>query len=236
MIPKVIHYCWFGHNPLPKEVKKCIESWRKYCPDYEIVEWNESNFDVHCHPFVESAYKAKAWAFVSDYARLKIIYENGGIYMDTDVELLKNIDFLLDHKMYVGIQQVEMLCNTGLGFGAEPHHPIVKEMLAKYNDLIYSDEISQSIACPYLNDAVIRAHGYKNSTEVVTIDNLTVYPPEYMDPISPGDANNLLSDNSFSISHYFASWTSGSNKLKRRVVNLIGQERVNKIKKILGRK
>lgn len=94
MIPKVIHYCWFGNNPLPNDVKKCIKSWEKYCPDYEIKRWDEHNFDVYQNEFIKSAYDAKAWAFVSDYARLKIIYDEGGIYLDTDVELQKNLDGL----------------------------------------------------------------------------------------------------------------------------------------------
>ena len=132
MIPKIINYCWFGGNELPKETQKCIASWKKYCPDYQIIEWNESNFDIHCHPFVESAYNSKAWAFVSDYARLKVIYDNGGIYLDTDVRILKNLDFLLQNEMYIGIQQQGEYCNTGLGFGAYKHHPIVKQMMEKY--------------------------------------------------------------------------------------------------------
>lgn len=233
MIPKIINYCWFGKNPLPRSVKRCIESWAKYCPDYKIVEWNELNFDIHCHPFVESAYKSQAWAFVSDYARLKIIYENGGIYMDTDIELLKNIDFLLENKMYIGIQQQKKLCNTGLGFGAEAHHPIVKQMLEKYDNLIYSNDIAESIACPYLNSEVIQKQGYVESDEVQTINDVTVYPPRYMDPLSPGDAKNLLCNDTFSISHYAASWTSGSNRFKRKLFNFIGLERIAKIKKVI---
>ncbi len=93
MIPKMIHYCWFGGKPLPKDVLDCIKTWKKYCPDYEIKRWDESNFDVNSHPFMKAAYEAKAWAFVSDYARLKVVYDNGGIYLDTDVELLKNLIF-----------------------------------------------------------------------------------------------------------------------------------------------
>ena len=91
MIPKVIHYCWFGGKPIPNDVKKCINSWKKKCGDYEIKCWNESNFDVNAHPFTKAAYEAKAWAFVSDYARLKVVYDHGGIYLDTDVELLKKL-------------------------------------------------------------------------------------------------------------------------------------------------
>lgn len=116
MIPKMIHYCWFGGKPLPKDVLDCIKTWEKYCPDYEIKRWDESNFDVNSHPFMKAAYEAKAWAFVSDYARLKVVYDNGGIYLDTDVELLKKPDFLLENQCYIGIQQPESLCTTGLWF------------------------------------------------------------------------------------------------------------------------
>lgn len=235
MIPKIINYCWFGGSDLPKEAKKCIETWKKHCPDYQIIEWNESNFDIHCHPFVESAYKAKAWAFVSDYARLKIIYDNGGIYLDTDVKLLKNIDFLLKNKMYVGIEQQDNLCNTGLGFGACFHHPVVKQMLEKYDHLCYSDDIKEKIACPYLNDSVIKKIGYRLSNKVENIDNVTIYPPQYIDPVAPGNTRNLLNSESFSMTLYSASWTSNSNKLKRKIFNLIGQDKINRLKRILRR-
>ena len=104
MIPKVIHYCWFGGNPLPITARDCIESWRLSCPDYEIIEWNESNFDVNAIPYTAGAYKDKKWAYVTDYARLKIVYEHGGIYLDTDVEVLKSLDPFLEHKAFFGTQ------------------------------------------------------------------------------------------------------------------------------------
>lgn len=235
LIPKVINYCWFGGNELPKEAKKCIESWKKHCPDYQIVEWNESNFDVHCHPFVESAYKAKAWAFVSDYARLKIIYDNGGIYLDTDVKLLKNIDFLLQNEMYIGVQQLEKLCTTGLGYGAQPHHPIVKQMMDKYNDIRYSNSIREEIACPRLNNSVIEKYGYHFSDEIKHLDKITIFPPRYVDPLGPGNTQNLLCDDSFSMTLYIGSWTSKRNRIKRKIFNLIGQDKINILKKIMKR-
>ena len=120
MIPKLIHYCWFGHNPLPKDAKRCIRSWKKYCPDYVIKEWNEDNFDIsQCPQYVRQAYEAKKWAFVSDYVRLKLVHDHGGVYMDTDVELLKPLDRLLSHKAYFGFEDDGLQINTGLGFGAE---------------------------------------------------------------------------------------------------------------------
>ena len=110
-IPKVIHYCWFGGNPLPKSAKKCIDSWKKYCPDYKIIRWDESNFDINCTPYCEKLYNEKRWAFLSDYARLKIIYENGGIYFDTDVELVKPLDDLLHNQCFMGIDTTFLVSN-----------------------------------------------------------------------------------------------------------------------------
>ena len=101
MIPKKIHYCWFGGNPLPETVQRCINSWRKFCPDYEIIEWNESNYNIHKIPFIAEAYDAKKYAFVSDYARLDIIYNEGGIYLDTDVELIRSLDTLLSNNSFI---------------------------------------------------------------------------------------------------------------------------------------
>ena len=117
MIPKVIHYCWFGGNTKPASVLKCIESWKKYCPDYEIREWNEENFPVGDNLYCKQAYEAKKWAFATDYARLVIVYNNGGIYLDTDVEVIKPLDDLLNHKFFIGRQQGFQV-NTGSGFGA----------------------------------------------------------------------------------------------------------------------
>lgn len=234
MIPKIMHYCWFGNNPLPKDVKKCINSWRKYCPDYEIIEWNESNFDVNCHPFVKAAYEAGAWAFVSDYARLKVVYDNGGIYFDTDVELLKNIDFLLDYKCYVGLQQEVLLCATGLGFGAEKGSLAVKKMLEEYDNIDFNQSQRQEIACPYLNHNAVEKLGYKEfKDEITDLENVTVFPPRYFDPLAPGKTQNLLCEDTISIHHYSASWTSKSNQLKRKIFRIIGEENIFYIKKIL---
>ena len=117
MIPKIIHYCWFGSNPLSETAQECIASWRKYCPDYEIKEWNENNFDLNCCNFVKEAYEAKKWAFVRDVARLKIIYEEGEIYLDTDVQVVKSFDDLLNNQCFLG-EETSGCIKTGLGFGA----------------------------------------------------------------------------------------------------------------------
>ncbi|BFL13778.1 exopolysaccharide biosynthesis protein [[Clostridium] hylemonae] len=233
MIPKVIHYCWFGKKPLPGEVKKCIKSWEKYCPGYEIKEWNESNFDIDSHLFTASAYREKAWAFVSDYARLKIIYDNGGVYFDTDVELLKNIDFLLENSCYIGVQQCECLCTTGLGFGAARFNPAVLCMLREYDGLEFTLQHQKEMACPYLNSKAIEKLGYRYSEKVWEGKDITVYPFRYFDPIAPGNSENLLCGDTVSIHQYSASWTSGKNRFKRKIFRMIGAENVYKLKKLL---
>lgn len=235
MIPKVIHYCWFGGNPLPSDVKKCIKSWKKMCPDYEIKCWNESNFNINEHPFVRAAYSAKAWAFVSDYARLKIIYDNGGIYLDTDVELLKNLDVLRRYKCYIGVQQSGHLCTTGLGFGAEKANPVVKMMLEKYDSIVFDETKKVNFACPVLNNQVFQSMGYiYNEKKAIEIDGILVLPPKYLDPIAPGSNMKFLKCvDTISIHHYSASWMGKHIRLKRKIIRMIGQNHMCKIKKVI---
>lgn len=234
MIPKVIHYCWFGNNPLPFEVKKCINSWKKICPDYEIRRWDETNFDVYQNDFIKSAYGSKAWAFVSDYARLKIVYDEGGIYLDTDVELKKSLDELRKNEGFFAIQQEGHYCNTGLGFGAKKENEIVKTMLDLYDDLIYSEENKFSIACPYLNTKALEKYGYSYSDDVIVIHNNLVLPPRFMDPIAPGkNKEYLLCNDTVSIHHYSASWMDDKTVRRRKIIRIIGDKRIYKIKRIL---
>lgn len=126
MIPKKIHYCWFGENPLSELVNRCIDSWKKFCPEYEIIQWNESNFDVNSCDYVKEAYEAKKWAFVSDYAGFKILYEHGELYFDTDVELIKPFDDLTYEGSFMGIEETSIAVNPGLGIGAEPKMMVYK--------------------------------------------------------------------------------------------------------------
>lgn len=234
MVPKTIHYCWFGGKVLPREVKACIRSWEKYCPGYRIVRWDESNFDVSSHPFCKSAYDDGAWAFVSDYARLKLVYDHGGIYLDTDVEVVKCLDPLLVHSCFLGIQQEKHVCNTGLGFGAEAGHPVVHKMLEKYDEVVYTSLQKKEFACPILNTEVLVALGYSYADGPVSIHGAEVYPPLYFDPISPGsEGRNLLCDQTYSIHHYSNSWGTRKDVLRRKFIRLVGPERVAKIKEVL---
>ena len=148
MIPKKIHYCWFGRNPKPELIEKCILSWKKYCPDWEIIEWNEDNFDISSVPYMQEAYNAKKWAFVSDVARLLIIWSIGGIYLDTDVELLKSINELLENQAFFAFETSRNIA-SGLGFGAIKGHKAVKAMLDVYKDKHFLvNGVQQLIPCP----------------------------------------------------------------------------------------
>ena len=235
MIPKVIHYCWFGGKELPKDVCKCIESWKKYCPDYKIIRWDESNFDVHSHPFMEAAYNEKCWAFVSDYARLKVVYDNGGIYLDTDVELVKSLDEVINNQCYFAVQQLDTQVASGLGFGSVAGHNGLRKMIEIYDSITFSKDKVVEIACPILNTKVIEGLGYVYSNSVTTVCDVTIYPPEYFDPYGAGKAKDLFSEKTISIHHYSATWTPRSQRIKRRLVRLIGQENTRKIKRLIGK-
>lgn len=147
MIPKTIHYCWFGGNPKSEIIEKCIASWKKYCPDWEIIEWNESNFDISMMPFTREAYAEKKWAFVSDVARLYAVYEYGGIYMDTDVELLQGIDEVCQYDAMF-VFETNLYINTGMGFGAKAHHSAVEKMLETYRNRTFIKENGKYKLCP----------------------------------------------------------------------------------------
>lgn len=230
MIEKKIHYCWFGKNPLPSLVKDCIKSWEKYCPDYEIIEWNEDNFDVNQHPFSMMAYEHKAWAFVSDYARLKIIYEFGGVYLDTDVELLKSLNPLLEHEAYVGVEQGDFQINTGLGFGAKKNNTSVREMLEMYDDLEFKPHQVDKLACPKLNTIPFENKGFMKIDKNQIINNCMIYTDKYFCPYAPMTSSNKFGDDTYSIHHYGASWTSKKQILKRNFVYWIGAKNINYIK------
>ncbi len=231
MIPKLIHYCWFGKKRLSSNSIRCINSWKKYCPDYEIIEWNEENSKFDESRFATKAFSEKQWAFVSDYMRLKIVYEHGGVYLDTDVELLRNIDFLLNEESFFGSNQAGKKAATGLGFGANKKNQIVLKMMEEYNNLEFDINNKESFVCPVLNTSALSKCGYIYSEEVVKYDGFTVYPPRFFDPMGTGDSMDLLSKDSVSIHHYSASWTSFQQRIKRKIAIMIGYKGEQIIKK-----
>lgn len=224
LIPKVIHYCWFGGNELPSIANKCIESWKKYCPDYEIKEWNESNFDIKENLYAYEAYTEKKWAFVSDYARLKVVYDYGGIYLDTDVELLRAFDSLLSNSCFLGteISTEGSYINTGLGFGAEKGNEAVKLMLDEYEGIHYmfSNGVIDTKNCPVRNTDAIKKMGYVFANNVWRRDGIAVYPPEYFSPKDYITGETKITKNSYSVHHYSALWLSDAD---RQMMNRISE-------------
>lgn len=236
MIPKVIHYCWFGRGEKPKLAEKCIASWKKFCPDYEIIQWNEDNFDVNLNAYTRYCYENKKWAFLSDYARLKILYDHGGIYFDTDVEVVRAPDGLLGWDAFYGFETSEHI-NTGLGFGAVPHHPSVQAMMEMYHGLEPDSEGNYPlISCPQLNTkALLPLHLHLNG-ERQEIDYRTlILPPVYMNPYD--DPTGILNQTAetLSIHWYSKSWmTKGTilrSKLTRPFHRLFGRDCFQWIKK-----
>lgn len=209
MIPKVIHYCWFGGAPLPQDAIRCINSWKKVCPDYKIVQWNEKNFDVKINQYCLEAYRQKKWAFVSDVARLKIIYDNGGIYLDTDVELLKSLDNLLYYKGYMGMESTGSV-NTGLGFGAEKHLPLLKELLNTYDNCMF--DLENLVSCPVITTELLERLGFISNGKIQDIADIRIFPVEYFAPINLTTRKKIITTNTYSIHHYSASWASKEHK------------------------
>lgn len=212
MIPKVIHYCWFGRNPLPSAAKQCIESWHKFLPDYEIKEWNENNFDIHITPFVYEAYKLKKWAFVSDYARFWILYNYGGVYFDTDVEVINRMDDVLERGPFMGCEaewdKPGMRIAAGLGLGAYPRMDVYRDVLNIYNNLHIIDK-KGTMHLPCVVDIVtdyFEKLGAVKSNEIVRYNDIDIYPPEYFCPKNYGSLKMNITENTKSIHHYEASW------------------------------
>lgn len=218
MIPKKIHYCWFGRNELPVKAVRCIESWKKYCPDYEIIEWNEENYDVYQNPYTKYVYDNKKYAFLSDYARLQIIYQEGGLYFDVDVEIVRPLDELLSHKAFFGFETKEYV-NTGVGFGAESGNSIVASMLSEYDKLL--DGNSGTIGCPILNTAALKKHGLVQDGRKQFIDGAVIYPIQCFNPYDdPTGRLNKTSD-TYSI-HWFAkSWMSKGTRMRSQCTRIL---------------
>lgn len=229
-IPKVIHYCWFGRGEMPPLAKKCIKSWKKKCPDYQIICWNEENFDLNQNRYMQEAYRQKKWAFVSDYVRLKVIYDHGGIYLDTDVELLKPLDDLLHYSGFMGFDEKGIVA-TGLGFGGEKGNPIVGELLKDYADIsfIRDDGSCDLTPCPDRNTATLKRLGMDINVTDQTFMGTVFLPREYLCPMDYYTGKKTVTKNTYSIHHYCASWTSDVTKRTTRIKRLIGLKMYDKL-------
>lgn len=214
MIPKKIHYCWFGRGKKPKLAQKCIASWKKYCPDYEIIEWNEDNFNVNMNGYTRMCYEQKKYAFLSDFARLKVVAEHGGVYFDTDVELLHSPDFLLNNDAFFGFETPEYVA-SGLGFGSIAHGEAIETMLAEYGQLL--DGKHGIIGCPRLNTAALVKLGLVPNGKKQTVGNAVIYPIPYFNPYESATGRLKKTCDTVSVHWYAAAWMGRRQRLRSMI-------------------
>lgn len=246
MIPKKIHYCWFGRNPLPDSAKKCIDSWKKYLPDYEIVEWNEDNFDVDSIPYTTEAYQAHKYAFVSDYARYKIIYEHGGLYFDTDVEIIRPLDAIIANGSFMGIEKSKATktdgasgsvgINPGMGIGAPPSNEIYKAILDKYASMPF--DIDAGTVVKHTTDTM-KIYGFDGKNCKQRVGDIMVYPDDYFCPMDSTTGLTHITSNTVSIHHYSCSWMDHSSlsfrlhQVKNKLIKIFGENLIMSVSKLL---
>ena len=225
LIPRVIHYFWFGRGQKPESVKKCIESWKKYCPDFEIKEWNEDNYDAHKHPYMEKAYMERKWAFVSDYARLDVLVREGGIYLDTDVEVLKDLSPLCKNRAFIGFEDSQKV-NDGQGFGCEPGMPVFVEMLKCYDGkepYETVDGVQINSESPKLRTRVLLRHGLIQNGLRQNVDGVEVYPADFFCPLNYDTGRLVITDNTYSIHHFDSSWHGGNAAIYNKIRQLLNR-------------
>ncbi len=223
MIPKKIHYCWFGRNPLPESAKKCIASWRKYLPDYEIIEWNEDNFDVNSIPYTAQAYAAKKYAFVSDYARFKILYEHGGLYFDTDVEVIRPMDDIISKGPFMGFEidpcgkRPFGAVNPGLGLGATVKLSLYQQILEYYRSLKFIlPDGSYNIADAVVNITTreLVKQGLQSIPGIQTVDGIKIYPSDFFNPFDDLTGRLIKTENTRTIHWFTKTWMNVNPWLK----------------------
>ncbi len=220
MIPKVIHYIWLGGNKMPNIVKKCIKSWQKCCPDYQIKRWDETNLDLNKYQFAKDAYNAKKWAFASDVFRFDILYNEGGIYLDTDVEILKNgcLDKFLNHEFFTGFETKEMVA-PGLILGAEKNCDLTKDVLELYSNLKFDKtKLNDITICKITTNYLTDKYNLKQNGETQYLKNgkVVICAPDYFCPKSFDNSLKMIeTENTCTVHHYAGSWVNKTPLIKR---------------------
>ena len=222
MIPKIIHYCWFGRGEKPELAKKCIARWKKFCPDFEIREWNEDNCDYLAMPFMAEAYAAKKYAFVSDVMRLIVLEQHGGVYFDTDVEVVRDISPLLDDEGFIGFEN-EQYVNSGQVVAAEAHHPVIQAMIEEYKKLHFTnaDGSLNTVGCPRLNTDVMERFGLVRNGQEQLVAGIHVYPADYFNPLDSVTGKLTKTENTYSIHWYSMSWLPKRTQIRARIGRVI---------------
>lgn len=246
MIPKKIHYCWFGRNPLPKSALKCIASWKKYLPDYEIIEWNEDNFDVNSIPYTAQAYQAQKYAFVSDYARFKILYEQGGLYFDTDVEVIRAMDDIIAQGPFMGFEinpcadRPQGAVNPGLGIGAIAGMAIFKVILDYYSRLEFlkpDGSYNTTDAVVNITTRELIKAGLNNTQGIQTVAGLHLYPSDYFNPFDDAIGRLMKTQNTYTIHWYTKTWMKVSPMrqcISRILHRLVGNKTCTRIRNFIS--
>ena len=219
MIPKTIHYCWFGRDDLGRLARKCLDSWRRVLPDYQIREWNEDNFDVSANRYCREAYESRKWAFVSDYVRLYLLYTYGGIYMDTDVEVLKPLDAFLGRGAFSGFEDQQHI-PTGI-IGAQQGNDWVADLLRYYDDrpfVLPDGELDMTTNVTTITWISGSNHGFvANGEYQILMNDVHIFPAEWFCPLSFADGIMRVTPNTYTIHHFSGSWQTGQQKLNLAV-------------------
>lgn len=213
-IPKIIHYCWFGGKPIPNKYKKWMNSWKKYCPDYEIIEWNESNYDVTKNQYMYDAYKNEKWGFVPDYARLDIIYQFGGIYLDVDVELVQSIDELRYQEGFVGFEN-QAVVNFGSGFGAVKGSKVIRELRDDYcqRHFVNADGSLNLMPSPSIQTEYFLKKGLVQNGEYQKIGGFSIYPEKMFSSKSLYSRRVRMTEYTKAIHHFDATWKENEQRV-----------------------
>lgn len=236
MIPKIVHYCWFGNNPKSRLIKKCIASWEKYLPDWEIIEWNESNYDVHKNKYISAAYKEQKWAFVVDFARFDILNQYGGVFLDADVELMKPIpEELLRHEAFTGFETGRTVA-PGLIFASIAGHPMLTEIIKVYGTKKFGEKINGKIETivDIVTDILDKSGLIKNN-RLQNVNGVVIYPQEYFCCFNHETQNFDIKEETISVHHYAASWSPWYRRLYFKTIKVaakvLGKERYLRIKR-----
>ncbi|KRE97071.1 glycosyl transferase [Paenibacillus sp. Soil766] len=238
-IPKIIHYCWFGHNEKPDIVKRCIQSWHNHLKDYQFIEWNENNFDISCNVYVKEAYEVGKFAFVSDYARVFALHHFGGIYLDTDVEVFKSFDDLLHHDSFWGFEQENFIATSTIG--AAKGNKLIQDFMESYHhkNFIRADGSFDSLTNVAIVTKILGGMGVKPNGLYQDIEGVgTFYPQTYFSPYDYINCRTFMSNHTYAMHHFYKSWLPPKARFKSNmkviVSKVIGGENIARIRKLLS--